>query len=45
MLTNYFTSNSVKKKNTLISEITFTVKNTTAGGSTNNQPVLPKSEM
>ena len=45
MLTNYFTSNSVKKKNTLISEITFTVKNTTAGGSTNNQPVLPKSEI
>ena len=45
MLTNYFTSNSVKKKNTLISEITFTVKNTTAGGSTNSQPVLPKSEI
>lgn len=45
MLTNNFTSISVKKMNTLISEITFTVKNTTAGGSTNNQPVLPKSEI
>lgn len=45
MLTNNFTSISVKKMNTLISEITFTVKNTTAGGSTNSQPVLPKSEI
>ena len=39
MLTNNFTSISVKKMNTLISEITFTVKNTTAGGSTNSQLV------
>ncbi|HPH32436.1 MAG TPA: hypothetical protein PLB49_11320 [Chitinophagaceae bacterium] len=45
MLTNNFTSISVKKMNTLVSEITFTVKNTTAGGSTNSQPVLPKSEI
>jgi hypothetical protein len=45
MLTNNFTSISVKKMNTLVSEVTFTVKNTTAGGSTISQPVLPKSEI
>ena len=27
------------------SETIFTVKNTTAGGSTNSQPILPKSEI
>jgi hypothetical protein len=45
MLTNNFSSISIKKMNTLVSEITFTIKNTTAGGSTNSQPVLPKSEI
>ncbi len=45
MLTNNFSSISVKKMNTLVSEITFTVKNSTGGGSTNSQPVLPKSEI
>lgn len=45
MLTNNFSSISVKKMNTMVAEITLTVKNTTAGGSTNSQPVLPKSEI
>lgn len=45
MLTNNFNSISIKKMTTSPSEITFTVKNTTAGGSTNSQPVLPKSEI
>jgi hypothetical protein len=45
MITNNFSSISVKKMNTLGSEITLTVKNTTAGGSSSNQPILPKSEI
>ncbi len=45
MMTNNFSSISVKKMNTLASEVTLVLKNTTAGGSTNNQPVLPKSEI
>ncbi|MBI3140215.1 MAG: hypothetical protein HYZ15_16690 [Sphingobacteriales bacterium] len=45
MLTNNFTSISIKKMNNLVPEISLVVKNTTAGGSTFKMPMLPKSQL
>lgn len=45
MLTNNFTSISIKKMNNLVSEISLIIKNTTAGGSTFKMPMLPKSQI